>query len=185
MKFNIFLGASASAFLLSSAASAAVLDSFDVLANDATGIDSSVNFVLGTEYLIEVSGTFIINNSIGRLADAEWVNLDPGPFAAIPNVGNTAGNGADIGLSIAGMDIDWGAFNANHEYSYTTSALSGIVNFAIVDSSLGAFSDNSGSLSVTVSADMSGGMTPVPLPAALPLMLVGLGSLAWMRRRTT
>lgn len=174
--FSVLFGASA--------AHSAIIDTFDVPSEDPNGVNSTISFVLGTEYTIEVSGTFVINNAIGRLADAEWVNLDAGPFATDPNVSNTSGNGADIGLSIDGMDIDWGAFNADHEYSYTTNALSGIVNFAIIDSSFGAFNDNSGSLSVTVSTDMTGGMTPVPLPAGMPLLLAGLGGLALLRRRS-
>ena len=176
MKLRGFLGASASALLLSSAASAAVLDTFSVQANDPVGVNSSVNFVLGAEYTIDVSGVWCC--SFNRSIDAEW-------NSGVPTV--SAGGGFDWGLWIDGMDVDWGPYNDARQYSFVTSALSGTVNFRINDPD-GNYTANTGFLSVIINGETPQdpgptGMPAVPLPAGMPLLLAGLGGLAWMRRR--
>lgn len=160
------------------AANAAVLDSFNVMANDATGVGSSVDFVLGTEYTIDVSGVWCC--SFNRSIDAEW-------NSGVPTI--SAGGGVDWGLWVDDMDVDWGPYNDTRQYSLVTSALSGTVNFRINDPD-GNYAANTGFLSVTINGQTpqdqgTGGMSAVPLPAGMPLLLAGLGGLAWLRRRDT
>lgn len=160
-----------SASLIATASGAAVVDAFDILANDPDGIDSNLSFVLGMEYTIQVSGQFIIDQ--GRFADAEYFDIQ----TTSPR--DTSG-GFDIGVQINNVDIDWGPYMANNVYSYTTSDLSGVINMRLAEAGVAAYRDNAGILRVEVT---SPDPSVVPLPAGLPLLLAGLGSFAIARRR--
>jgi len=168
---NTILAAAFAALPL--AGNAAVVDAFDILANNPNCIQSNISFELGTEYTIEVSGQFIIDQ--GRFADAEYFDIQTA------NPRDTSG-GFDIGVQINETDIDWGPYAADNVYTYTTSDLSGIINMRLAEASVGAYSDNGGILRVQVSTEPAP-VSPVPLPAGMPLLLAGLGGFALMRRR--
>lgn len=157
--------AATSAFLamMTTAASASVVDMFDLDVTSAAGTNSSAILELGQVYNIQISGTFKIgSNPTRHIADAEFINLGSTPLAPI----DTAGVGID------GVDVEFGAFNPFHVYNARFVGTGSTINLFFRDSN---YSDNSGSLSVKISA--------VPLPAGLVLLLSGLGGLGIARRR--
>ncbi|MEM6566649.1 MAG: VPLPA-CTERM sorting domain-containing protein [Pseudomonadota bacterium] len=178
MKLKKILCTIALTALTCGGAQAATVDSFFVDTRNPDGADSAASLTLGTEYIVTVSGTFVIDS--GRTADAEYFDLQTG------SPRDTSG-GFDIGLQINDMDIDWGAFTPTSIYSYVTSSLEGIINVRLAEASLGAYSDNTGSLFVEVATingvDPTDPPSAVPLPASALLLLACLGGLLGFRRK--
>lgn len=158
------IATSALVSLMTTAASAAVVDAFNLDVTTAAGTDSTAILEVGHTYEIEISGTFRIGrNPTRHIADAEFFNLGSTPLAPI----DTRGVGID------GVDVEFGpAFNPLHVYSTKIVGTGSTINLFFRDS---AYRDNSGSLSVEISE--------VPLPAGLALMLTGLAGLGFARRK--
>lgn len=164
---KIMTTAVAAAFM-STAASATVIDSFDLDVTDAAGTNSSAVLALGQTYRITVSGTFFLGGNESRhLADAEFFNLGSDPINPLDSV-----PAREIGVGVDGMDIDFGAFDPSNVYSALIEGTGSVINVFYSDSPL---SDNTGSLQVELSA--------VPLPAGGLLLLSGFAGFAALNRR--
>lgn len=154
-----------SALIMSHAANAAVVDAFSIDGTTPTGTVSSIILEVGRLYEITVSGTIFI--ATGRLADAEYYQLS----------GSLDWNDVrppDIGVQIDGLDVAWGDFDPSHNYTISFLGTGSAITMSFLDIT-GGYSDNSGSLAVSISA--------VPLPASALLMLGGLAALGAVRKR--
>jgi hypothetical protein len=161
--FRILGTAALLGFLSTAASAATVIDSFTLDVTSAAGTDSGVVLAAGENYLLTVSGTFLLgNNPTRHIADAEFFNLGSTPLNPI----------ATPGVGVDGADVDFGPFNASHVYTTRIVGDGSTINVFFADSNYG---DNSGSLEVSIST--------VPLPAGMALMLTGLGALGAARRR--
>lgn len=154
--------------LVSTVASAATVDVFNLDVTSAAGTDSSAVLNLATQYDVTVSGTFFLGSNPSRhLADAEFFNLGSAGPTPLDGV-----NGTEIGVGIDGADVDFGAFDPTSVYNVRISGTGSTINVFFQDV---AYGDNSGSLLVEIAT--------VPVPAGLALMLTGLGGLGFARRR--
>lgn len=161
------LAASAFLSMSAAAASATVIDAFNLDVTSAAGTDSTAVLAAGVTYELQVSGTFTLgNNPTRHVADAEFFNLASDPLTPLD-----ATNTLEIGVGVDGQDIDFGAFNASHVYTALIVGTGSTINVFYSDSPLG---DNRGSLQVQLST--------VPVPAGIGLMLTALGGLGFARR---
>jgi hypothetical protein len=124
----------------------------------------------GQSYLIEVSGTYVIDTSNGRQADAEWSNywgyLGDQTWYENPADENPSVTHPDLlDLLIDGATVDWlgttdGAnfaphtYSPTHVYHYEVVGAGAPIEFQIADPGPSQPWDNSGSLVVSI--------TPVP-----------------------
>ena len=154
--------------LLSTAASAAVVDAFELNVRSAVGTNSTAVLAVGKAYDLTVSGTFFLGtNRTRHLADAEFFNLGAVPSNPLDMAGSR-----EIGVGVNGVDLNFGAFNPLSVYTARIYGGGNTINVFFADS---AYGDNSGSLRITI--------CEVPLPASSLLLLAGLGGLAAARRR--
>jgi hypothetical protein len=117
---------------------------------------------LAGKYRIDVNGTW--DNTSHGLVDAEYDNGDLGHSLADFTAGQDgfSGLGADWGdLLVNGSDVNWGAYNDAHAYSYTLSGVSAgsSISLRVFDGdasggslldNAGWYGDNAGSLSYTI-----------------------------------
>lgn len=173
--------------LAASQVSAATVDSFTINMNGnsvdydgVTGAFSNVTLDAGVEYVVTVSGTFLIScqGQDTCPTDAEYyVAVVPNEPFNYTGLSNTPGVGIDIGVALDDVKIDWGAFNPSRVYSTIYTGTGSALKATFIDTN---HPDNRGSLTVEISTRMN---AVVPLPATIPLLLAGLGSLALIRRR--
>lgn len=175
--------ASALAFL-ALPAKAGVIDSFSLDMNASgggglTGVTSSAVLASGVSYLVTISGTFEIGCYPGGCpTDAEYYWPATGPYAGSPfdNAGFSNTGGTDIGAKLDGVKIDWGPATLTHVYTaiFVGSGAPLFVNYQDTN-----YGDNSGYLDITIATIDN----VVPLPAAFPLALSGIGALSFLMRR--
>lgn len=162
-----FLIAATCATLLAAPVSAATVDAFNLDVGNPLGTNSGVVLALGQSYEVTVSGTFQIAFPDVRIADAEYYFRNGIPTDIRPETGE------DIGVAINGVGVNWGPYNALNIYKTIVIGTGSTFNFLFVDIP-GGYSDNVGSLRVTISE--------VPLPASGLLLLGALAALRLRRR---
>lgn len=169
IKVKSFICWAVFAAIYSTAATAAVVDAFDLDVTTPAGTSSGVILEVGQTYEILVSGSFLIASPQPRIADAEYfLTADGTPIDIRPI------SGEDIGVTIDGVAIDWGDYNSEHVYTTLITGTGSSVLLSFVDIPNG-YGDNVGSLQVMISA--------VPLPASGLMLLAGLVALRAKRRR--
>ncbi|WP_300030715.1 VPLPA-CTERM sorting domain-containing protein [uncultured Roseobacter sp.] len=162
------VSATVAAVFLSTAATAATIDTFELDVTSAAGTDSNIVLELGQTYRLTVSGTFMLgSNPTRHVADAEYFNLGSDPLQPLDGTSSR-----EIGVGVDGADIDFGEFRADRVYTALIQGTGSTINVFYSDNPL---LDNVGSLRVEISA--------VPLPAGALLMLSGIAGLGVMRRR--
>jgi hypothetical protein len=115
---------------------------------------TTVSLPVAGQYRIEVSGTW--QNTADVPTDAEYSSLSDwsSPYDGFDYFGFHLG--PNLGdLMVGGQFVDWGAYSANHAYSYTAALPSGSLNLAVFDGQSGVpvpswYGDNSGSLNYTI-----------------------------------
>jgi hypothetical protein len=142
---------------------------------------------LGKTYLVTISGQLKFSRQENLFADAEYkwgVDRGGNVVAIQDRIGQGPAN-FDIGVTLDGAEIDWGPFDTSHVYSTLLPGTGAQLRVAFLDAA-GAYGDNREStLRATIAESVGGGptLTPVPLPAGLPLMAAGLGALGMLRLR--
>jgi len=127
--------------------------------------------VLGTEYVIEASGTFYYDNGVDE--DAAWIwRLTEWRQDAFGTYGCLVVNGqfVDWQGTSDGENYFIHTFSPSHVYQYDVVGGGEPVDFYIMDTNYG---DNAGALQVDI--------TPTPEPATLSLLVIG--GLAMMGRK--
>ncbi len=166
--------------LSSTAASASTIDAFDLNTSSAAGTNSIAVLTLGQVYNLTVFGTFRVgSNNTRHIADAEYFNLGSSPFEPLDRTASL-----ELGVGVDGIDIDFGAYSASNTYTSQIVGKGKNINVFFADSN---YTDNVGNLKVELSnydePENAPSISPVPLPAGLPLLLGGLGGLWFVRRR--
>lgn len=91
----------------------AQIEEFDVDSSSAMGVTSS-SLIMGEKYMIHVSGTYEAGDSI--TADAKYSVRTPNTTWT-DMVQNYESYGAELlDLQVDGVSLEWGGFNADHEY---------------------------------------------------------------------
>lgn len=136
------------------------VDSFSVPANAATGVDSSAILENGGTYLVEASGTWQ-NTGANRNADAEYTSGDN--WSSYTNGVSSYPERNE--LQIDNVDGNWGTYNDTHVYRQTITGDGTSINLRVFEGTgttqqTGWYSDNVGSLEVTIYHVVLSGVTP-------------------------
>ena len=153
------------------ASNAAVIASGNILMDGSELVLAGLSN--GSQYYLTVSGTGTI--APGRLADAEFYQRNPSAEAWF-TARQPGQGGEEVGVSVYGVDVDFGPFNLSHTYTILFTAVGSTVSLFFRDIPNG-YEDNAGFLSASISA--------VPLPASALGLLAGLAGLGFLRRRKT
>lgn len=140
------------------------LETLEVPAQGTPVVMTSLPSEVGQRYLIEASGTYIIDSYWGRHADAEWVDSIPSGNWVEPRPSDHYDDGGD--LIINGQFVDWEGttdgvtftpheFSSNHVYRCEIDGTGDPLAFQIADWDHSG--DNSGSLQVKIYDLGSGG----------------------------
>ncbi|MDB9944466.1 hypothetical protein OAD26_00505 [bacterium] len=128
-----------------------LVDSVEVSANNAAGVDSNIDLKDGKSYLLKVSGTAwaCSSGNCNIEFDAEystsngtdWVDGVASPY-------HTYGLNL-LDLKVNGDFVDWGIYAAGHTYTYTLVGDGSAISLGIYDLA-GSYGNNSGSLQVEI-----------------------------------
>jgi hypothetical protein len=136
---------------------------YPVNGNDVDGVSFSVTS--GTEYLFKASNTFTASSDTAYQADAGYTTHDG--WTSLLSQYGIHGTGQDVGAHALLADLgsgvgilDWGSYNASHEYSVAYTPTSSAVQFVIGDrwgwwfntpyQNQAGMTDNQGALSLAV-----------------------------------
>ena len=138
------------------------METVNVGSTDSDGVDSASTLASGANYLLKASGTYVPTSLSGAYADAEYLTLDNWATTNRVVGSFTIPEGVHD-LLVDKAQVDWGAYNSNHQYSYLYGGNGAPVNLQIDDWYLDSgdpwnchtnyaacMSDNSGSLTVDV-----------------------------------
>ena len=124
----------------------------------ATGATSSSALDSGKAYLLEASGTWA-NGNLNK-ADAEYASTDSwATHMDGYNINPYLLGEGEFDLQVDGSFVNWGAYNAAHQYSYAYTGTGSTVSFRVFDGDStkgpaaqepGWYGDNTGSLSVDI-----------------------------------
>ncbi|MCA9382168.1 hypothetical protein KC660_02045, partial [Candidatus Dojkabacteria bacterium] len=125
---------------------------------DGTHYNSTLPLENGKTYTVHVYGnyTYWPGSLPGAgIADGSYSlrpegSFNPGPGAQWINGDDLTGNEGFLELQVDDSNVDWGAFNPTHEYTYDVVGDGTPVSFRILDSYYG---DNSGYLKVVITTD--------------------------------
>lgn len=176
MKTILAAGAMVAALALPAAA-ATVSVTVDAKANSlatnqlSRGLDTGVSLTAGDVFSISVdpADTWAIGHNTARhLGTADGAPL----YRLYTFLGQTFSHGTLVGKIGDGL-----FFRVGSSYLNQAASATGVLKLFMWD---GNFGDNFGSVTATITTE---DIAPVPLPASAPLMLIGVGALAMLRRR--
>lgn len=121
-----------------------LVDTVEVDSEDSTAVSSSASLTDGTQYLLEVSGTYKFGNP-NRRADAEYTS-ELGDWT---DAANDTYEDDFLDLFVDGVARDWGEFDSSHTYYLPFTGTGSVVSFLIKDRTL-AYGDNEGVLTVRI-----------------------------------
>lgn len=126
------------------------LETVEVPANDADGVDSVNALEVGTDYFLNAYGT--ANAGDGIEFDAQYSFRTSTSIEWTDAVSTYEGLGTGLlDLFVDGADVDWGPFNPTHEYEYMVSGADASVNLTVNDV---FYPNNTGSLFVDIYEDL-------------------------------
>ncbi len=141
----------------------ASVEDLSVLSTDPLGVNTVGSLANGVSYIATAVGTWL-NQGGNNPADAEYSTTDIVPATWETQMNGYTGYGDGIlELEINQVDGNWGTYNSAHTYAQSFTGTGAAANFRIFDGDTGThvqnegwFGDNSGSLSVNVSAGYAG-----------------------------
>jgi hypothetical protein len=132
------------------------LEDVVVPVNNPAGVSSSTVLAEGATYCLEVSGTWQDTSQGNHYIDAEYTTFDSWA-TYMDGTANWGPNQKD--LQVDGEFVDWGDYNAGHEYCLAYTGEASAVSFRIFDGHAnynppeimaGWYPDNRGSLTVSI-----------------------------------